>query len=75
MEKRQTGLPIIAISQIVHVAFLQGFMSQTALWATLTFVIVLIIKDSENGAKTADCLLKLEACFSEELFMLNGMPS
>lgn len=50
-------------------------MSQTALWATLTFVRVLIIKDSTNGGKAAYCLLKLEACFSEELFMLNGTPS
>lgn len=31
-------------------------MSQTALWATLTFVRVLIIKDSTNGGKAADCL-------------------
>lgn len=50
-------------------------MSQTALWATLTFVRVLIIKDSTNGVKAAYCLLKLEACFSEELFMLNGTSS
>lgn len=50
-------------------------MSQKALWATLTFVRVLIIKDSTNGVKAANCLLKLEACFSEELFMLNGTLS
>lgn len=52
-----------------------SLMSQTALWATLTFVRVLIIKDSPNSVKAAYCLLKLEACFSEERFMLNGTLS
>lgn len=50
-------------------------MSQTALWATLTFEELLMNRDSTNGVKAVYWLVKLEACSSEELLMLNGTPS
>lgn len=50
-------------------------ISQTALWASLTFEKLLINGDSTNGVEAVCWLAKLEACSSEDLLMLNGTLS